>query len=80
MNFDARHLYELLPVLYRLRDAGQGEPLNPEWLTVASLAARGESGSRAKSQAITPALHRGISGLWVGGAGVFACPAVEVKA
>ena len=27
MSFDAKHLYELLPVLYRLRDAGQGEPL-----------------------------------------------------
>jgi hypothetical protein len=27
LSFDAQHLYELLPVLYRLRDAGQGEPL-----------------------------------------------------
>lgn len=27
MSFDARHLYELLPVVYRLRDAEQGEPL-----------------------------------------------------
>lgn len=27
MSFNAQHLYELLPVLYRLRDAEQGEPL-----------------------------------------------------
>lgn len=27
MSFDAKHLYELLPAIYRLRDADQGEPL-----------------------------------------------------
>jgi hypothetical protein len=27
LSFDAQHLYELLPVLYRLRDSEQGEPL-----------------------------------------------------
>ena len=27
MSFDAQKLYELLPAIYRLRDAHQGEPL-----------------------------------------------------
>jgi hypothetical protein len=27
MSFDAKHLYELLPSIYRIRDAAQGEPL-----------------------------------------------------
>ncbi len=27
MSFDANRLYELLPAIYRIRDAGQGEPL-----------------------------------------------------
>ena len=29
MSFDARHLYELLPVLYRLRDAGHARTPRP---------------------------------------------------
>lgn len=27
MTFDAQRLYELLPAIYRIRDAEQGEPL-----------------------------------------------------
>jgi hypothetical protein len=27
MSFDAKRMYELLPAIYRLRDADRGEPL-----------------------------------------------------